>query len=301
MSRRRFSFDQCGPALLVVGALAVSVWVFTLSKSSDRHPSGALDTTVAHIHALGVNPADDSLFAATHSGLFRFDDQGVATRVSDNHQDMMGFTVVGPDHFLASGHPDMAGPLAGQPALLGLVESTDAGQSWANVSLSGEADFHGLSVVNGTVHGWDSTSRAFMVSADQLSWERRSTIDLFDFVVDRADESRVVGAAPQGVVQSTDGGRTWSPPTGPQLVGVTSASDGSLRGVDARGSIWSSEDGWAWTEVGRIDGEPNAVLASGDWLWIATQIDDLTTTIQRSDDDGDSWVVVYQGRSALPS
>lgn len=171
MSRRRFSFDQCGPALLVVGALAVSVWVFTLSKSSDRHPSGALDTTVAHIHALGVNPADDSLFAATHSGLFRFDDQGVATRVSDNHQDTLGFTVVGPDHFLASGHPDMSGRLAGQPALLGLVESTDAGQSWANVSLSGEADFHGLSVVNGTVYGWDSTSRAFMVSAESVrSW-----------------------------------------------------------------------------------------------------------------------------------
>lgn len=287
--------------LLVVGVLAVSVWVFTTSRSNDHDPGGALDTTVAHIHALGVNPADDSLFAATHYGLFRIDDEGVAMRVSDSHQDTMGFTVVGPDHFLGSGHPDVPGRQAGQPALLGLVESTDAGQSWANVSLSGEADFHGLSFVNGTVYGWDSTSRAFMVSADQLSWERRSTIDLFGFVVDPVDESRVVAAVPDGVVQSDDGGRSWSPPSGPRLVAVTSDSDGSLWGADASGSVWSSADGSTWSEVGRVDGDPNAVLASGDRLWIATHIDDLTTMIQRSDDDGESWVVVYQERSALSS
>ena len=67
----------------------------------------------------------------------------------------MGFTVVGPDRFLGSGHPDAAGIRQGKPARLGLIESTDAGDSWASRSLSGEVDFHALASSQGTTGlGW---------------------------------------------------------------------------------------------------------------------------------------------------
>ena len=60
-----------------------------------------------HVHGLGVNPADGSLFVATHTGLFRAaPDEQRARRVADRYQDTMGFTFVAPDHFLGSGHPD---------------------------------------------------------------------------------------------------------------------------------------------------------------------------------------------------
>ena len=42
----------------------------------------------------------------------------------------MGFTVVGPDTFLGSGHPDIR---ATDPPLLGLIESNDAAQTSARV------------------------------------------------------------------------------------------------------------------------------------------------------------------------
>jgi hypothetical protein len=58
---------------------------------------------VVHIHGLGINPRDGARYAATHSGLF-FIREGAASRVADRDQDTMGFTVVGPDHFLGSGH-----------------------------------------------------------------------------------------------------------------------------------------------------------------------------------------------------
>ena len=54
-----------------------------------------------HVHGLSRKPADGALLVATHTGLFRVaPGTASAHRVADDHQDTMGFTVVGPDHFL---------------------------------------------------------------------------------------------------------------------------------------------------------------------------------------------------------
>ena len=45
------------------------------------------DTSVGHIHGLGVDPADDSLYVATHFGLFRVKSDGEPSRVADRYQD----------------------------------------------------------------------------------------------------------------------------------------------------------------------------------------------------------------------
>src|SRR5918992_2246739 len=67
----------------------------------------ATDPGPIHVHGLGINPADGSLFIATHTGLFRVGrDSQRAVRVGDRFQDTMGFSVVGADRFLGSGHPD---------------------------------------------------------------------------------------------------------------------------------------------------------------------------------------------------
>ena len=90
------------------------------------------ENVFGHVHGLGVNPADDRLYVASHMGVFRQTDQGFR-RIADRWQDTMAFTVVGADRFLASGHPDGR---EGLPPFLGLIESTDAGRSWTPVSLS---------------------------------------------------------------------------------------------------------------------------------------------------------------------
>jgi hypothetical protein len=86
-----------------------------------------------------LNPGDGTVYAGTHDGLFKLPVEGSPIRVADRVQDFMGFTVVGPNHFLASGHPKSG---SSGPASLGLIESTDGGLTWTPLSLAGGADFH---------------------------------------------------------------------------------------------------------------------------------------------------------------
>jgi hypothetical protein len=99
----------------------------------------------------------------------------------------MGFTVVGPDHFLAGGHPGQAS--------VGLIESTDAGATWTSRSLDGQADFHSLQFRHGFVYGYDydHPTGELMVTADLEVWDTRSHVGLGDFAVSTADPDVVVG------------------------------------------------------------------------------------------------------------
>src|ERR671919_1083814 len=123
------------------------------SDDSGQAPSAGAprveDPGPVHVHGLGINPEDGALFVATHTGLFRAPEgEQTAQRVADRYQDTMGFTVVGPDRFLGSGHPDGR---EGLPPFLGLIESRDAGRTWEPISLLGERDFHVLAASGGGV------------------------------------------------------------------------------------------------------------------------------------------------------
>jgi hypothetical protein len=249
---------------------------------------------VAHVHGLGVNPADGSLYVATHYGTFRIQGDDPAERVGDSFQDTMGFTVTGPDRFLGSGHPDVAGFRHGQPRLLGLIESTNAAESWTPLSLSGDVDFHGLAFAHGRTYGWDSTSRRFMVSSDQRTWDTRSTRPLIGFAVDPADPDHIVAGDPKGLIDSDDGGRTWRQLPGPALVTLSWDKAPGLVGADADGAVHRSADGGAsWSRIGRLPGPPQALLATADALYAAADANGQTG-IYRSTDDGRTWRLRYR-------
>jgi hypothetical protein len=275
-------------AVLLVGAL----WV--AGRNDDEIPA-AEDAGVAHVHGLGIDPADGSLYVATHHGTFRLSDQGDAQRVGDAYQDTMGFTVAGEGHFLGSGHPDAAGIQEGQPPLLGLIESTDAGQTWDSVSLSGEADFHALAYAHGQVYGWDSTSGRFMVTRDRTDWETRSTVDLYSFAVDPGDADHIIATTPDGPIASTDGGRRWDTRPGPTVVVLAWNETSGLWGIDPNGGVHRSTDsGDTWDEAGTLPGAPQALLATPDGLYAAVANDDGTTGIYQSRDTGRTWTLRYQ-------
>lgn len=212
---------------------------------------------VVHVHGLGVDPGDGTLYAATHSGLFALPERGKASRVAHRYQDTMGFTVTGAGTFLGSGHPDVR---EDSPPRLGLIESTDAGRTWSPLSLRGKADFHSLHAAHGAVFGYDATSGGFMVSRDRKAWETRSQLSMRDFVVDPASADTVLATTERGVVRSTDGGRTWgSLAKAPALV-VLAWQPGSLYGVAPDGSVLHSRDGGVtWTARGRVGGAPEAM------------------------------------------
>jgi hypothetical protein len=284
-------------AIAAVGAVAaVGAWMLASRSDGDGGSASviAADPGVSHVHGLGLNPGDGSLVVATHFGSFRLTADGAAaTRIGDSFQDTMGFTVVGPDHFLGSGHPDAAGMQAGQPGRLGLIESTDAGQSWTILSLGGDADFHALASAGGRVYGWDASSGRLMVSEDRTEWETRAAIDLFAFAVDPADVEHLVAATPQGLQESSDGGRVWRPADGPGLVTVSWADGSGLWGAEPDGDVWRW-DREAWTAVGRLPGTPQAFLATDAALYAAVHDEGGVTQIAQSTDDGATWDIRYR-------
>ncbi len=284
-------------AAVIVAAMAGAV---LLARDDDDSVPAAVPgyPGVAHVHGLGVNPTDGSIFVATHNGTFRLADDGPAERVGNSLQDTMGFTVVGPDHFLGSGHPDVAGMQEGLPGLLGLIESTDAGSTWEPVSLLGEVDFHGLAYAHDQLYGWDSSSGRFLVSADQKTWDERSTLDLLGFAVDPDDADHIVGVGPEGLVESTDAGRSWARTDGPRLVVLSWNPEGGLWGADQAGAVWQRDTG-KWTEVGELPGAPQALLATTDDLFAAVGRHDTGRTgIYASDDGGGSWELRYRDPDA---
>jgi hypothetical protein len=221
-----------------------------------------------HIHGIGVDPGDGAVYAGTHYGLFRIAD-GSATRVADRVQDYMGFTVAGPGQFLASGHP---GQGQGGPSSVGLIESTDAGQTWETLSLSGEADFHALEYRHDRVYGLNSMTGQLLISADKQSWEVLSTAEIADFAVSPSDADVLVATTGQGLTWSADGGTTFKlVDSAPVMVFVSWADDGTLAGVTPDGAVYTAQDpADTWTEQARLDGHPEALtIASGTQIYAA--------------------------------
>jgi hypothetical protein len=84
---------------LVLGGVFAGALLWDRSSAEEETFTGvpAADPGPIHVHGLGVNPADGSLFIATHTGLFRVAKESrKAKRVGDRYQDTMGFSVIGP-------------------------------------------------------------------------------------------------------------------------------------------------------------------------------------------------------------
>lgn len=281
----------------VAALLLVVVLLAGRDSGGGTAPSAA--PGLSHVHGLGVNPANGDLYTATHFGLFRVRADGAAERVGEALQDVMGFTVVGPDHFVASGHPEIRDQrlrVPGRPPLLGLVESRDGGRSWQPLSLLGEADFHGLVAAHANVYGFDSTGRRFMVSPDGKQWDVRSQVGLGDFAVDPADADHLVATAGSGLAESRDGGRSWEPIDGPQLVFVSWRSELGLWGLGPNGETYQRVDG-RWEPRQKLAGEPQALLVGAKEVFAAAS-DGEGTAIYASSDGARSWRLRYSSRSA---
>ena len=273
-------------AVVIVAVVAIGGFVFFTTRGDDG--TGTASAGMAHVHGLGVDPKDGALYAGTHYGLFRVSGSGEATLVADRAQDFMGFTVVGPGHFLASGHP---GDGQDGPSSLGLIESTDSGQTWQSLSLSGEADFHSLEYRHGRVYGLNSQTGGFMVSQDKQNWETRSQIPMADFAVSPDDPDVVMATTEQGLLRSDDGGGNFEPvPAAPILLLVTWGDDGTIVGVEPDGTVYvSSDDGLSWQQRGSLDASPQALTATdAEEIFAAVE-----GAILASSDGGRSFTVRY--------
>jgi hypothetical protein len=247
------------------------------------------DPGAIHVHGLGYDPKRKILYLATHTGMFELPDGAAkALRITDSYQDTMGFTLVGPDMFLGSGHPDAREEL---PPLLGLIRSTDRGRTWTPVSLLGEADFHVLRSQGKTVYGFDSSNERLLASNDAgLSWKRRQVPEaLLDLAVDPSDPQHLLASGGAVLYRSKDGGRTWH--------AVASGIAGYLAWPSAKrvfvaaldgGFVSAGSDRGPWRSRGSLSSPPAALLALSERTLFAALHDG---TIKESNDGGVSWKV----------
>ncbi|MGY1914265.1 F510_1955 family glycosylhydrolase [Blastococcus sp. SYSU DS0973] len=255
-SRRRRS----GPAVLLTAAVLLvgctSGTPETGAASSTLSATSALE--ISHVHGTGVDPADGTLFLATHEGLFEVAAGGQAELVSPV-MDLMGFTVAGPGHFLASGHP---GPRVDFPQPMGLIESTDGGRTWSAVSRQGRSDFHALTTGAAGVLGYDG---ALLRSSNGHDWEKLTIPGEPHGLTAAPDTDLVLATTAQGLLRSADAGNTWSAVDGAPLLQVVDWADDGTRvaGVDPSGVTWTSSDGGvSWASGADLGSPPQAVAVS---------------------------------------
>lgn len=254
------------------------------------------DPGPVHVHGLGINPRDGALFIATHTGLFRVaQGQRVATRVANRYQDTMGFTIIGPDRFLGSGHPDQREDL---PPLLGLIRSTDAGETWKSVSLLGRVDFHVLRYRHSRIYGFDATGNRLMISGPAgRTWRtRRVSSPLLDLVIAPSNPDLILASDEKSLLRSQDGGRSWKGLDPPQAGLLAWPAKGRLYLVSAHGTLAvSRDDGRTWRSRSRIGGQPAAFLAATPReLYVALH----DGSIKRSTDAGVSWSIRSRPRGS---
>ena len=272
-------------ALVAVLALAIGG-----CGSGTEDLASTVDPGVQHVHGLAYDAERDAVLAATHSGLFQLA-AGEYDRIGDNYQDTMAFTIVDPGRYLASGHP--GGPeQVDLPAFLGLIESSDGGESWETVSLQGKVDFHLLQAAGSRLYGYGSDWRtrrdSLYLSADRgKSWTLEKPPEaLFSLVVSPEDPELVVASGRTELFLSRNGGRDWRPlQTEPGLLswpreetlyraapsGSVSIAGGPLSGFEERGNLGFAPTAFA--------------VGAGGPLYVSDEAGEIFV----SSDSGSSW------------
>ena len=267
-------------------ALVVALTLAGCSAGTAAPPGD--DVTLEHVHGLEVDPTDGELLAGTHHGLVRVSADGELQRIADRVQDFMGFTIVGPQHYLASGHP---GEGQSGPSNLGLIETTDGGQTWSTLSLAGEADFHALDVAQDTIYGY--SGGRLLVSEDGRRWEDRGAMNIADLAADPTRPQRLVVTTEDGPALSEDGGRTFTPVDGAPLLQLVAfpPERPELVGVSPEGTVYASSDGGdTWESRGTAGGPPEALGVNGADVYVAVE-----NAIVVSSDGGATFADLYRG------
>lgn len=238
--------------LLGVAACAPSEAVST-PTASDAEPWPS-----SHVHGVGFDPEGGGLLVATHDGLVEVTQEGASRRVGPVI-DLMGFAVAGPGRLLASGHP---GPGVDLPQPVGLIESTDGGESWDPVSRQGESDFHALTIGGAGVLGYDGQLRR---STDGEVWEVLPIPGEPASLAASPAGAEVLATNGQGLLRSTDAGSSWSAVSGVPLLQVVAWShDGTtVAGVEPSGRVWTSPDGGRTWHEGADAAAPVQAVAVG--------------------------------------
>lgn len=225
------------------------------SASPDAEP---IRLPLAHVHAIARDPGTGRLVVAAHDGLYVYN--GTTAERVGPVIDFMGFTVAGPGHYYASGHPGTATDL---PQPVGLIESRDGGRTWDVLSRGGRSDFHALTTAGETVVGFDGALRA---TADGRSWTDANLDTQPRTITGSSSGTTVLATTEEGLMRSGDGGASWQRvDEAPRLLMAAFGAGDAVAGLSPDGQVHTSADaGRTWRATDLLAPDAQALYASGE-------------------------------------
>lgn len=249
--------------ITTLAAAAAALLLAGCTSPTTPAPASPALEDLGHVHGI-VDTGDGSVLLGTHTGLYTLTEDGtVAGPVGGHDFDAMGLTRAG-DVFYASGHPGPTTPPELGAPNLGVLRSTDAGQSWEPVAFTGQEDFHVLTASGaGAIYGIGSSSITVRTSPDGgATWIDGADVPAADLAV--AADGTLYAATQQGVQESRDAGATFTAVADAPLLYLLEADPGGgVVGVDTEGSLWRLIDD-RWTRLGTATGTVQALGVAAD-------------------------------------
>jgi photosystem II stability/assembly factor-like uncharacterized protein len=179
----------------------------------------------------------------------------------------------------------------------GLRRSTDGGRTFqpAGGELS-STDVHALGGSGGVLYA-ASPSQGLLASTDDgQSWQVRSETAGRSFMgamlVDPQDPQHVFAPDMRaGVVETTDGGRTWRPLDSPGMAMSVTALDGDPTRLIVAGdgqAATSTDGGRTWRPLD-VPEQTMVLTAGQNGVLFAAALDGTTAKVSKSTDGGNTW------------
>ncbi|HJT83520.1 MAG TPA: hypothetical protein VJ697_03470, partial [Nitrososphaeraceae archaeon] len=211
--------------LIAIVGIAISYPYFISSNANVEEASSSIDKSSVlgdwhDIHGVGLfnaegsnNNNDNSVYLATHNGLYNKKENASWVKVGNDKSDLMGF-VINPSKYgvmYSSGHPPIGGNL-------GFRMSTDSGNTWQDISsvTDNPIDFHAMSISpinNKILYGSPGGGYALFITEDEgKTWSSITSIpsQIVSIAADPLDSNGVYIGTGSGLYYSNDKGHNWN-------------------------------------------------------------------------------------------
>src|SRR5215217_5242283 len=210
-------------ALIAIVGIAVSYPYFASSNANLDELSSTDKSNILgdwhDIHGIGIfNTADgssnddNSIYLATHNGLYNKKQNSSWVKIGNDKSDLMGF-VINPTKegvMYSSGHPANGGNL-------GFRMSTDSGTTWQTISTvtDNPIDFHAMSISplnNNILYGSPGGGYALFITQDEgKTWSSITSIpsQIVSIAADPLNSNGVYIGTGSGLYYSNDQGKNW--------------------------------------------------------------------------------------------